>query len=105
MPELTIDQIRERIRTDNRALERALVVLHERQTIHERAVRASIKSNGVGFNAADARRLSELAEWVERKENAPLGRRLFPRQHEAARALVAKYAGQLLDAHRAKLAN
>ncbi len=86
------------LKTNDKAVARALVVLNERQTATERSAESTINDNGVGFTPADARmgtsmaqfytkfgRLSEkqLAYW--RKPNV----RGVPR--------ICKYAGQLLE--------
>ena len=95
---VTKAEIVEMLKTNDRAVARALVVLNERQTQTEKSCEATINDNGVGFTPADARmgtsmaqfytkfgRLSEkqLAYW--RKPNV----RGVPR--------ICKYAGQLLE--------
>lgn len=95
---VTKAEIIELLKTNDKAVARALVALNERQTATEQSAESTINDNGVGFTPADARmgtsmaqfytrygRLSEkqLAYW--RKPN----RRGVPR--------ICKYAGQLLE--------
>lgn len=95
---VTKADIIEMLKTNDKAVARALVVLNERQTATEQNAESTINDNGVGFTPADARmgtsmaqfytkygRLSEkqLAYW--RKPNV----RGVPR--------ICKYAGQLLQ--------
>ena len=81
------------------AVERALVILHDRQTDVERMSRTTTEHNGVGFSGFDAEFLSSLAEQVkENRYGRPMGRRLTERQRGMARAKVMKYAKQLASA-------
>jgi len=81
---------------------RALVVIYEKQTADERVCQTTSHSNGVGFNGADARFLSSLAEQVKWWEGTPFGKRqhatpLSERQLAIARKKIVKYSRQLAD--------
>jgi hypothetical protein len=78
----------------NRAVERAILVLFDRQTESEQVDETTKEHNGVGFNGADAPFLSSLAKWIKGSRR-PNGQRLSPRQRTRARRQLAKYAGQL----------
>lgn len=71
------------------AVAKALYVLHKRQTPDEQFSKSTQHLNGVGFNAADARILSELALHVIQ------GGTLNDRQLAEARSRIKKYVGQL----------
>ena len=86
----TIQEIRELLQTNDRAVMRAIWVLYERQTATEKASHCTIEDNGVGFNAFDAEFLTSLAEQAEQRGW------LTPRQIQAGRKAVMKYAGQLV---------
>lgn len=62
----TKEMIMEKLSTDRRWVERALVVLHDRQTLDEQQEGTTKFYNGVGFNGTDGRYLSYCAEWVKR---------------------------------------
>lgn len=86
----SIEKIRELLRTNDRAVMRAIWVLYERQTSTEILCRQTLDDNGVGFNAFDAEFLTSLAEQAE-------ARGFFtPKQMAAGRKAVMKYAGQLV---------
>lgn len=82
--------------TRNAATECALTVLYNRQTDDERSCGDTRHHNGSGFSATDARFLSSLALQIERQRGRIAGRCLSPRQLDAARRLLPKYARQLL---------
>jgi hypothetical protein len=84
----TLDWTRERLselllRSDA-AVERALVVLHDRQTATEQATLTTKDANGVGFGAFDADIFSSFAERVKR------GFHLSPRQLQICRKATGK---------------
>jgi len=103
MENLTREGIIALLATNDKAVERALVVLADRQTSDELAGKTTTKRNGRGFNQFDAPIFTDMALSVKR------GRRLTPRQLALCRkpnshgtARIAKYAGQLLEAAIAK---
>ncbi len=54
------------LKTDDRAVARALLVLHSRQTLDEQAAESTHHHNGRGFRACDARVGSSMAKFFER---------------------------------------
>lgn len=60
----TPDSVRAAILTDNRALERALVIVFAGQTSDERHEGATRHSNGLGFNYHDASDGTYMAKWI-----------------------------------------
>lgn len=93
---LTKDAIANLLRTNDRAVDRAMVVLHERQTRDEQASSVTKHTNNRGFSAAHARLGSYYARWVMK------GRRLTGRHLERAREIALHYTGQLLEAAQVK---
>jgi hypothetical protein len=91
-------------RNDN-AVERALLVLFDRQTADEQMTDATRQHNGRGFTAFDAEIFSSFAKQVRQ------GRTLSPKQLALARKpdkfgnpRIARYWSQLLEAAEAKQA-
>ena len=88
----TIDSIKVLLLSNDRAVERAMVVLFDRQTIAEQAQGTTTDHNGRGFNAFDAKNGTYYAKWV-------LSKRYLTGKHLAkARAMSFRYARQLLEA-------
>lgn len=79
------------LRTNDKAICRALLQIYKRQTTFEQANRCASKSNGVGFSAADAPLLSILARRVHNR--VPLS----PGEIQEARRRLMKYTRQLLE--------
>lgn len=90
----TKEEIKEKLKTDDRWLYRAIFVIFEKQTYEEQNIEATVKANGVGFTGADARLMSYLAKWVKQHG------RLNEKWRAEARRRMVKYSGQL-----AKIAN
>ena len=92
---LTLKQWREQMKVllvlNNVALERAIVLIHDRQTEIEKQSCNTIERNKVGFTAFDAEIFSSFAEQILR------GRRLTPKQLETARRAMPKYWRQLRE--------
>lgn len=84
------DKLTRIINSSPRALCLALTTLHARQTPDEQRRAATHHRNARGFNAHDAPVLSQYANFVA------AGSRLTAKQRGHARALLEKYAGQLL---------
>lgn len=87
-------EIRVKIMEDQRWLERAVVAIYDRQTGEEKIREVTLKHNNVGFNGADARIGTYIAQWIKK------GNHLSGGWLERSRKMMAKYAGQL-----AKIAN
>lgn len=68
-----------------------LVHLYHSQTDSERSWRATTDSNRVGFNTADAPRLTHMAEWLEWR-----GGELTDFEHRHLCSVLPKYWRQLL---------
>lgn len=91
-------EIRNLLLTNDFCVERAMVVLYERQTESEQSASITMNLNGRGFNSSDASKGSYYARWVKS------GRRLTGSYLERARAMSLKYTRQLLEAAEAKAA-
>jgi hypothetical protein len=87
----TIEQVRQKLSTDQRWVERAIVKLFERQTSDEQRTDQTRVTNHRGFTHGDARRLSKAAKWIQ--SGRPLSG--FHLQH--AFKSVPKYARQVLE--------
>lgn len=61
----TKEIIKEKLSTDIHWIERALVVLHNKQTNQEQNKGTTLIHNDVGFNGVDGRYLSYCAKWVK----------------------------------------
>jgi len=83
---------------NNRAVERAMIVLYNNQTQDERSEGATRHHNGKGFNAYDAKNGTYYAMWVLS------GRKLSGFHLERARMISLKYVGQLVQAAKEKVA-
>jgi hypothetical protein len=80
--------------TNDQAVMKAILVIYEYQTTHEKAVSHTVNNNGVGFNAPDSTELSKLARKIKGRGG------LYKEELNSARAKMIKYASQL-----AKIAN
>jgi hypothetical protein len=95
---LTRESLSNLLLTNDRAVERALVALFERQTEGEQVTNATRVSNGVGFSMLDADIFSSFAKQVQTRGF------LSPKQLEVCRKLnkagtprIGKYWAQLAD--------
>lgn len=86
---MTTNEIRSKITTDQRWLERAIVALFEKQTAIEQRIEDARELNGVGFNKPDSHRMSYYAKWILSGKHLS-GKFLADAQHR-----VKKYAAQL----------
>lgn len=87
----TRDTIAEILRKNDRAVERAMVVLYDRQTHDEKSSSDTRHNNTVGFSGAHASKGSYYARWV-------LGGKHLTGHHlENARRIALKYTRQLLQ--------
>jgi len=86
---MNANQIRDKLATDDRWLARGILAIAARQTADEQAGKTTRYLNGRGFNRRDAQFGCSLADWLKS------GKALTPRQADAARKMMAKYAGQL----------
>ena len=88
----TEDKIVALIDTNPHAVTRAVIAIYNRQTQVEQNVRDTREQNGVGFNSADARKLSYYAQWAIQNNRDLNGKFL-----EIARQRVKKYRRQLVE--------
>ena len=77
--------------TSDKAVERAIVAIYNRQTIDEKATNHTSKSNNIGFSGADASSGSYYAKWILS------GRNLSGKHLDKARNMAKKYRKQLLS--------
>ena len=87
----TRTEIETLINTNDRAVERAMVAIWERQTADEQETQDTRHHNGRGFAAWSARSGTYYAEWVRS------GRRLTGKHLAKARKIALHHAGQLTD--------
>jgi hypothetical protein len=87
-----------RIASDNLFLERALILMWQRQTATEQISKNTHHTNSRGFNKPDGgkRGLGGIAAWVTNGK-APLGKRMNDQMREKARKRLTKYVGQLVE--------
>ena len=85
----TREEIEQLINTNDRMVERSMVVLWERQTRDEQASQTTNHHNGMGFTGWSARSGTYFAEWVQS------GRRLTGKHLAKARKIAIHHAAQL----------
>ena len=86
------------LRTNDRAVARALVVLTERQTATEQASEATINRNGEGFRPCHARMGTSMAQFYNRRGYLSPKQIAYWRQPQKnGQTRIEVYAGQLLD--------
>lgn len=83
-------EVRTKLATDRRWTLRAIEVLYQWQTADEQDAGDTRHQNMVGFNSADARRLSFYASLMRE------GKALTPRQIAVAQERLPKYAKQIM---------
>jgi hypothetical protein len=88
----TEDKIVALIDTNAHAVTRAVIAIYKRQTDIEQNVRDTREQNGVGFNSADARKLSYYAQWALNNNKDLNGKFLV-----IARQRIKKYRRQLVE--------
>lgn len=84
-----VANIKSKLSTNKAWIERALVVLHDRQTTDEQLTSETAHDNQKGFNKPDARRLSHLSERLKS------GGHLSEREAAYFGPMLQKYAKQL----------
>ena len=87
----TRTEIEALINGNDRAVERAMVAIWERQTADEQETQDTRHHNGRGFAAWSARSGTYFAEWVRS------GRRLTGKHLVKARKIALYHSGQLTD--------
>jgi hypothetical protein len=99
----TKEQIQTLLRTNSKAVIRAVVVLNERQTDSEQCSEATINRNGRGFTPADARMGTSMANFYKRNgylSEKQLAYWLKPNAKGVER--IVKYTNQLLEISKEK---
>jgi hypothetical protein len=92
------DTIANLLKTNNKAVARAIVVLNERQTAAEQASEFTINNNGVGFTPADAAMGTSMAKFFLRNGYlSPKQLAYWRKPNVRGVPRICKYAGQLLD--------
>ena len=84
-------EIEDMLRSNDRAVERAMVAIWERQTMDEKVTQDVKHSNNRGFSHWSARSGTYFAEWVRK------GGRLTGKHLDKARKIALHHAGQLTD--------
>lgn len=87
----TKEVIKENLSSNPKWIERALVVLYNRQTEDEKITKETYYENGIGFNGSDSRYLSYCASWVLK------GNRLNEKHLEKCGKKLPKYWKQIKD--------
>lgn len=85
------NSIRQLVLTNDRAVERAILAIYARQTASEQSSECTRESNGMGFNAFDAKSGTYYARWIQS------GRRLSGVYLQKARRMAIRYIGQLVE--------
>lgn len=94
----TKEFVAQKLSTDPKWIERAIVRLYHRQTAHEQHSRSTNNTNGRGFNQSDAYMLSSFAVRIQKGYHLTekqLAYALRPNINGTPR--IAKYAGQILQ--------
>lgn len=89
----TKEKIINLLKTNNRAVEKAILFLFSQQEKDEQETKSTIHHNGKGFSAAHDRHGSYLATWLLKDER----NRLTGKHLNAARRISLRYVGQLLE--------
>lgn len=95
----TVEEVRARVGSDPKWAQRAVVAIYRHQTMDEQAAGLTAHDNGIGFNNADARILTDFAKQIlglPGSSGRPrLATPLTGRQLAVAYRLMPKYARQL----------
>lgn len=101
-----VSLIKEKLKTDDRWIGRALLTIYDHQTEDEQRTESTSEHNGVGFTGIDGDILTSFAKRVERLGGRSaaydltkpfcLSSYLTPAQEATLRNKIGKYANQLL---------
>ena len=91
MANWTIETISALIARNDRAVERAIIAIYNRQTADEKNDQTTRHVNNVGFSGADVRTGTYLAQWILS------GKHLDGKFLAKGRTIALKYRRQLLD--------
>jgi hypothetical protein len=96
-------EIIEMLRTNDRAVARALVVLNQRQTVSEQATESTRVRNGAGFRPCHARMGTSMANFLQSRGFLTPRQIAYWRQEmKDGRMRIEIYAGQLHQVAKAK---
>ena len=87
----TKDEIKLKLSTDPRWIERGLIVIYNRQTEEEKSIKETKELNGVGFSGTDSRYLTYCSEWLLK------GNHLSGVHLQKVSKILPKYWRQILD--------
>ena len=87
------------VRTNKKALYRAIILIADKQTPEEKAYGATIDHNGVGFGAVDAKMMTALALRLKN------GGELTERELAICRNKMPKYWRQLMNISKRRMQN
>ena len=96
---MTKNEIQEILKTNDMALQRAVMVVYANQTEHEQLAEETTELNGVGFNGCDANFLTSIAKQIQN------GWTLSEKQMACVRKAMPKYWKQLQVAAEQKAAS
>lgn len=85
------------IKTNNKALLKAIKIVYDNQTPEEKAWYSSCEYNGKGFNRWDSGEMSAIAEKIKKKEQ------LKPNEIIHSRFVMPKYWKQLMEESKRKM--
>lgn len=91
MKQWTVQEMKELLETNDEVLRRCVIALYEQQTDEEQDAEETIVKNGAGYNGADAKIMSSLAQFAIKNKF------LTPKQTALARKKIMKYIKQLTD--------
>ena len=91
----TADEIRAKLYSDDRWVERALVALFARQTTDEQQVEATRHDNARGFAKPDGHFLASLAKHVRAGRKLTARQLHFARYYRTGTERIGRYAAQL----------
>lgn len=91
MTKNSIEYISKLLSTDNKAVERAIVCIFNRQTLDEQLTKTTRHKNNRGFSSSDARKGTYMAKWIIS------GKHFSGQWLIDARKMSFKYIGQLVE--------
>jgi hypothetical protein len=101
--ELTREGINEQLRTNDRAVARALIVINNNQTFDEQACEQTTHHNGTGFTSFDAKMGTSMANfYVKYCYLSPRQLAYWRKLDKNGNIRIGKYWRQLVDAANAK---
>lgn len=101
---LTREGIAELLSTNDKAVGRALLVIHANQTVHEQRTKQNLEHNGVGFNSFDADVGTDMALFFKRNGYlSPKQLAVWRKTDKNGNMRIAKYWKQLVVAANARM--